>query len=122
KAVVDFIKLEFIAQQETNRSQIKKYLTEKTGIRYYIEESDIEISESGKKYSVKVHDLKSAAHLERLIEQLGYFGVNRQYIEIVEIELSLDFYNAPRKELLIALFKSLKLSESAFNMRIYRRK
>lgn len=121
KAVVDFIKLEFTLQQETNRSQIKKYLTEKTGIRHYIEESNIEISEFGKKYSVKVHDLKSAAQLEKLIEQLGHFGVIRQYIEIVEIELSLDFYNAPRKELLIALFKSLKLSESAFNMRIYRR-
>lgn len=121
-AVVDFIKLEFIPQPGTDRSQIKKYLTEKTGVRHYIEESNIEIAEFGRKYSIKVHDLKSVAQLERVIEQLEHFGVNRQFLEIIEIELSLDFYNAPRKELLIALFKSLKLSKNTSDVRFYRYK
>lgn len=121
-AVIDFMKLELSPQKETHRSLIKKYLTEKTGTRHYIEESEVEIAEVGTKYVITVHDVKSAAQLYKLIEHLGHFGVNRQLINVVEVELSLDFYNAPRKELLIALFKSLKLSEDANNIRVYRRK
>ena len=121
-AVIDFMKLELFPQKETHRSLIKKYLTEKTGTRHYIEDSEVEIAEVGTKYVITVHDVKSAAQLCNLIEHLGHFGVNRQLINVVEIELSLDFYNAPRKEFLIALFKSLKLSEDTSNVRFYRRK
>lgn len=123
KAAVDFMKLEFVPQTNTHRSMIKKYLTEKTGTKFYIEEeSEVDVEQAGKKFIITIHDIKSRQQLERILDELSHYGVNRQLVKVVGIELSLDFYNAPRKELLIALFKCLRLPKDAQDMRVYREK
>lgn len=122
KAAVDFMKLEFVPQTKTHRSMIKKYLTEKTGTRFYIEESEVDVEQAGKKFIITIHDIKSRQQLEQILDELSHYGVNRQLVKVVGVELSLDFYNAPRKELLIALFKCLRLPKDAQDMRVYREK
>ncbi|MDV7434926.1 hypothetical protein R4483_18000 [Acinetobacter baumannii] len=122
KAVVDFMKLEFVPQTNTHRSMIKKYLTEKTGTKFYIEELEVDTEQLGNKFVITIHDVKNRRQLEQILDELSHYGLNRQLVKVVEIELSLDFYNAPRKELLIALLKSLRLPEDAQNIRVYREK
>ncbi|HCQ9560398.1 TPA: hypothetical protein OMP85_003428 [Acinetobacter baumannii] len=122
KAVIDFMKLEFEPKTDIERSLIKKYLTEKTGTRFYIQESEFNLEKVGKKFTITIHDIKSGKQLSQIIGILSHYGVNRQLVKVVEAELALDFYNAPRKELLIALFKCLRLPQDARSIRVYRRK
>lgn len=52
KAHVDFLDLYFEINRSSSRHDIKKYLTEKTGIKHYI-------SEYGKGFIIRLHDMNS---------------------------------------------------------------
>lgn len=120
KPVIDFLTLQFEVNRPTTRSHIKKYLTEKTGTRYYIESDERDIKQSGDVFTIRVHDIRSKRDLKAIINCLKHYGVNYNGVKIARIEASLDFYNAKHKALLIALYKSLAYVEGSNNERVYK--
>lgn len=121
-AVIDVLTLQFEVNKPVTRSDIKKYLTEKTGTRYYIQEDERNIEQSGNIFKIPVHDIRSKKDLRAIIKCLEHYGVNSNSIKVARIESSLDFYNAKSKALLLALYKSLAYDEGSSNERIYRHK
>ena len=85
KAQVDFLDLHFEISKPSTRHDIKKYLTEKTGIAHYI-------SEHGKGFIIRLHDINSLRELQHRIEYLKHFDCNKESFQITEIELAIDFY------------------------------
>ncbi|OTG62093.1 hypothetical protein B9T29_08665 [Acinetobacter sp. ANC 3903] len=122
KSVIDFLTLQFEVNRPTTRSHIKKYLTAKTGTRYYIKSDERDIEQSGKVFTIRVHDIRSKRDLKAIINCLKHYGVDYDSVKIARIEASLDFYNAKHKALLIALYKSLAYVESSNNQRVYKYK
>lgn len=121
ETVIDFIDLKFEVSTPTTRSLIKKYLTEKTGTRYYIADDESDIVQDGHVFTIRVHDIKTKKDLYKIIKCLAHYGVSFENVKVQRIEVAIDFYGAKSKALLIALFKSLSYAEHSRNERIYKK-
>lgn len=113
KAQVDFLDLYFEIEKSSTRHDIKKYLTEKTGIAHYI-------SEYRKGFIIRLHDMNSLHELRRRIQYLDHFKCNKDSFQIMELELAIDFYRFKHKALVTALFKSICLPSTAENFRVFK--
>lgn len=113
KAQVDFLDLYFEIEKSSTRHDIKKYLTEKTGIAHYI-------SEHGKGFIIRLHDMNSLHELRRRIQYLDHYKCNKDSFRIMELELAIDFYRFKHKALVTALFKSICLPSTAENFRVFK--
>lgn len=113
KAQVDFIDLYFEIGKTSTRHDIKKFLTEKTGITHYI-------SKYQTGFIIRLHDMNSFNVLRRRINHLKHFECNFDSFKIVEIELAIDFYNFKHRALTTALFKSIRLPSTVENLRVYK--
>lgn len=113
KAQVDFIDLYFEIGKTSTRHDIKKFLTEKTGITHYI-------SEYQAGFIIRIHDMNSFNVLRRRISYLKHFECNFDSFKIMEIELAIDFYNFKHRALTTALFKSIRLPSTVENLRVYK--
>ena len=105
--------LYFEIEKSSTRHDIKKYLTEKTGITHYI-------SEHKKGFIIRLHDMNSLYELRRRIEYLNHFECNKESFRIMEIELAIDFYRFKHRALVTALFKSICLPSTAENFRVFK--
>lgn len=113
KAQVDFIDLYFEISKTTTRHDIKKFLTEKTGINHYISEY-----ETG--FIIRLHDMNSLSVLRRRISYLRHFECKIDSFKIMQMELAIDFYNFKHRALTTALFKSIRLPSTVENLRVYK--
>lgn len=113
KAQVDFLDLYFEIEKYSTRHDIKKYLTEKTGITHYI-------SEHKKGFIIRLHDMNSIDQLQRRIQYLNHFQCKEDSFRVMEMELAIDFYRFKHKALVTALFKSICLPSTADNFRIFK--
>lgn len=121
ETVIDFLDLKFEVTKPSTRSLIKKYLSEKTGTRYYIADNERDIMQDGRVFTIRVHDIKTKKDLHKIITCLAHYGVRFENIKVQRIEVAIDFYGAKSKALLIALFKSLSYVEHSRNERIYKK-
>lgn len=101
KAQVDFLDLYFEIGKASTRHDIKKYLTEKTGITHYI-------SEYRNGFIIRFHDMNSLKELQRRIHYLRHYELNVSSLRVIEIELAIDFYRFKHRALITALFKSIR--------------
>lgn len=115
KAQVDFLDLYFEIGKASTRHDIKKYLTEKTGVTHYI-------SEHGNGFIIRLHDINSMHQLQRRIQFLDHFNCHTDSFQVVEMELAVDFYQFKHRALATALFKSIRLPSSTNNLRVYKSK
>lgn len=113
KAQVDFIDLYFEIGKTSTRHDIKKFLTEKTGIAHYISEY-----ETG--FIIRLHDMNSLSVLRRRISYLRHFECKLDSFKIMQIELAIDFYNFKHRALTTALLKSIRLPSTVENLRVYK--
>ncbi|RJL71472.1 hypothetical protein [Acinetobacter radioresistens] len=113
KAQVDFIDLYFEIGKTSTRHDIKKFLTEKTGIAHYISKY-----ETG--FIIRLHDMNSLSALRRRISYLRHFECKIDSFKIMQIELAIDFYNFKHRALTTALFKSIRLPSTVENLRVYK--
>lgn len=113
KAQVDFLDLYFEIGRSTTRHDIKKYLTEKTGITHYI-------SEYMNGFIIRIHDMNSLKELQHRIHYLRNYELNLSSLRVMEIELAIDFYRFKHKALVTALFKSLRLPHTTKNFRVFK--
>ncbi|WP_162689738.1 hypothetical protein [Acinetobacter sp. CFCC 11171] len=113
KAQVDFLDLYFEIGKPSTRHDIKKYLTEKTGITHYI-------SEHKKGFIIRLHDMNSLHELRRRIQYLDHYKCNKDSFRIMELELAIDLYRFKHKALVTALFKSICLPSTAENFRVFK--
>ncbi|WP_372403687.1 hypothetical protein ACDW34_16730 [Acinetobacter piscicola] len=113
KAQVDFLDLYFEIEKPSTRHDIKKYLTEKTGITHYI-------SEHKKGFIIRLHDMNSLHELRRRIQYLDHYKCNKDSFRIMELELAIDLYRFKHKALVTALFKSICLPSTAENFRVFK--
>lgn len=113
RARVDFLDLYFEITKASSRHDIKKFLTEKTGIKHYIKERL-----NG--YVIRLHDMNSLKLLNERLRCLDHFGLLHQSMKIVELEVALDFYGYKHLGLATALLKSLRLPSTANNFRVFK--
>jgi len=113
KAHVDFLDLYFEINRSSSRHDIKKYLTEKTGIKHYI-------SEYGKGFIIRLHDMNSLKKLQRHLMHLHHFQCKEESLHIVELEIAVDFYHFKHRALVTALLKSIRLPNTAKNFRVFK--
>lgn len=113
KAQVDFLDLYFEINKVSTRHDIKKYLTEKTGITHYI-------SKFKNGFIIRLHDMNSIDQLRRRIQHLHHFQYKKESLQIMEVELAIDFYGFKHKALITALLKSIRLPCTATNLRVFR--
>ncbi|EXR29867.1 hypothetical protein ACT4YA_10270 [Acinetobacter baumannii] len=113
KAQVDFLDLYFEIDKDSTRHDIKKFLTEKTGITHYI-------SEFKNGFIIRLHDMNSIDQLRRRIQHLNHFKCKGDSFRIMEIELAIDFYRFKHKALVTALLKSIRLPSTATNFRVFK--
>ena len=113
KAQVDFLDLYFEINKVSTRHDIKKYLTEKTGITHYI-------SEFKNGFIIRLHDMNSIDQLRRRIQHLHHFHSKEDSFQIMEVELAIDSYRFKHKALVTALLKSIRLPSTATNLRVFK--
>lgn len=113
RARVDFLDLYFEITKASSRHDIKKFLTEKTGIKHYIKERL-----NG--YVIRLHDMNSLKLLNERLRCLDHFGLLHPSMKIVELEVALDFYGYKHLGLATALLKSLRLPSTANNFRVFK--
>lgn len=113
KAQVDFLDLYFEINKDSTRHDIKKYLTENTGITHYI-------SEFKNGFIIRLHDMNSIDQLRRRIQHLNHFQYKENSFRIMEVELAIDFYRFKHKALVTALLKSIRLPSTATNLRVFK--
>ncbi|MEG0032027.1 hypothetical protein [Acinetobacter sp.] len=113
RARVDFLDIYFEIKKSSTRHDIKKYLTEKTGIRHYIKESF-----NG--YVIRLHDMNSQKILNERCGLLDHFGLIKESMKIVELEVALDFYGYKHLGLATALLKALRLPSTTINFRVFK--
>lgn len=113
RARVDFLDLYFEITKASSRHNIKKFLTEKTGIKHYIKERL-----NG--YVIRLHDMNSFKLLNERLRCLDHFGLLHQSMKIVELEVALDFYGYKHLGLATALLKSVRLPCTANNFRVFK--
>lgn len=123
---IDFINFSFKTTTATQRSYIKKFLTEKIGKKHFITEeqkTDFKTTSenlSSNAFNIRIHDLSNKKALQKIIDLLKT-NYGAYDFRITCIELAHDFYNAP-SELLTALFKSIQLDADVHNIRVFRLK
>lgn len=129
KAVIDWLDLYFevdpkiceFAFKKNARSFIKSFLTAKTGTKHYVKLDESDINQAGLSFTIRLHNLRSKEDLDKITHLLEtQYGADPLKMTVANIELSLDFYNAPNRGLLSALHKSLKYIYTADNFRIYK--
>ncbi|MDI9750946.1 hypothetical protein QM274_01640 [Acinetobacter baumannii] len=129
KAVIDWLDLSFevapkickFAFKKNARSFIKSFLTSKTGTKHYVKPDESDINQAGLLFTIRLHNLSSKEDLLKITHLLAtQYGADPLKMAVTNIELSLDFYNAPNRGLLSALHKSLKYITTADNFRIYK--
>lgn len=120
RTVIDFIELDFSTVEMVSYSQIKKYLTEKTKKKFYIEGIDRADSSKQRNFMIRVHDVESLKDLKPILLGLSYYGVTEHSVKVYRIETAIDFYGKNSKALLIALYKSIAYEEGSNNERIYK--
>lgn len=113
RARVDFLDLYFEIKKPSSRHDIKKFLTEKTGVRYYIKESS-----NG--FVIRLHDMNSLKLLNERLRYLEHFSLIHESMKIMELEVALDFYGYKHLGLATALLKSLRLPSTANNFRVFK--
>lgn len=113
KAQVDFLDLYFEIGKASTRHDIKKYLTEKTGVTHYI-------SEYRNGFIIRLHDMNSLNELRHRIQYLHHFDCNKDSFRIMEVELAIDFYRFKHRALVTALLKSIRLPSTVENFRIFK--
>lgn len=113
RARVDFIDIYFEITKSSTRHDIKKFLTEKTGIRHYIKESFIG-------YVIRLHDMNSLKILDERCGYLDHFGLIKESMKIMELEVALDFYGYKHLGLATALLKALRLPSAVNNFRVFK--
>lgn len=113
KAQVDFLDLYFEIVKDSTRHDIKKFLTEKTGIAHYIYEF-----KNG--FIIRLHDMNSIDQLRRRIQHLHHFLCKEDSFQIMEVELAIDFYGFKHKALITALLKSIRLPSKTTNFRVFK--
>lgn len=123
---IDFVNVSFNATTATQRSYIKKFLTEKIGKKHFItEEQNLNVkadteSLSSSTFNIRIHDVSNKKVISKIVDALkSNYGAYD--FRITCIELAHDFYNAP-PELLTALFKSIQLDADVHSIRAFRLK
>lgn len=119
RACIDFIDIQFETDEFHSYSNIKKYLTEQTGKSHYIKPLEGNLV-SSKNFLIRLHDIHNMDSLSSTLAPLQHFisALSINDLHIYEIELAMDFYNAP-DELTLALFKAIRLTEETNNIRLY---
>ncbi|MFW1993409.1 hypothetical protein ACG904_00365 [Acinetobacter guillouiae] len=129
KAVIDWLDLSFevdpticgFAFKKNARSFIKSFLTAKTRTKHYVKLDESDINQAGLSFTIRLHNLRSKDDLLKVTHLLAtQYGADSLKMAVTNIELSLDFYNAPSRGLLSALHKSLRYKATADNFRIYK--
>lgn len=126
KSQIDFINVSFNTIKATQRSYIKKFLTEKIGKKHFITEEHKHNatvntdSMASCTFNIRIHDVSNKKCIYKIVHALkkNYGAFN---FRITCIELAHDFYNAP-PEFLTALFKSIQFDADVQNIRIFRLK
>ena len=126
KSQIDFINVSFNTTEATQRSYIKKFLTEKIGKKHFITEEhkhDATINTDSVAlctFNIRIHDVSNKKCIHKIVHALkkNYGAYN---FRITCIELAHDFYNAP-PEFLTALFKSIQFDADVHSIRIFRLK
>lgn len=113
RARVDFLDLYFEIKKPSTRHDIKKFLTEKTGVRHYIKDSI-----NG--YVIRLHDMNSLKLLNERLRYLDHFGLIKESMKIVELEVALDFYGYKHLGLATALLKAVRLPSTSNNFRVFK--
>ncbi|TCB48529.1 hypothetical protein E0H80_15130 [Acinetobacter sp. ANC 4779] len=123
---IDFLNLSFKTTTPTQRSYIKKFLTEKIGKKHFIiEEREMALNTAPQNsylnvYNIRIHDVINKKVIGKIVHALTeHYGAHD--FRITCIELAHDFYNAP-SELLTALFKSIKFDADVHSIRVFRLK
>lgn len=121
KATIDFIDIRFTTDKEYNRSDLKGMLTKISGYRHYVKQVD------AKTFEVRLHDVKNKKDLLKRLKPLARFNsvIDPSDFPITCIERAIDFYaedfdDESLASLVIALFKSLRLSSDSHSARLYR--
>ncbi len=126
KSQIDFINVSFNTTKATQRSYIKKFLTEKIGKKHFITEEHSHNatvntdSLASCMFNIRIHDVNNKKCIHKIVHALkkNYGAYN---FRITCIELAHDFYNAP-PEFLTALFKSIQFDADVQNIRVFRLK
>lgn len=126
KSQIDFINVSFNTIKATQRSYIKKFLTEKIGKKHFITEEHNHNSTvntdsvASCTFNIRIHDVNNKKCIHKIVHVLreNYGAFN---FRITCIELAHDFYNAP-PEFLTALFKSIQFDADVQNIRVFRLK
>lgn len=123
---IDFINVCFNTTKATQRSYIKKFLTEKMGKKHFITEEHSHKTTvntdtvASCTFNIRIHDVNNKKCIHKIVHALkkNYGAYN---FRITCIELAHDFYNAP-PEFLTALFKSIQFDADVHSIRIFRLK
>ena len=116
RACLDFVKVRFLTSTPYQYSQIKKFLTEKTGQVHHVQPVGLTSQEAknqcASEFDITIHDIKSYKSLHKRLELLRHFNptLNVSSLKIIQIEIALDFYKA-EPTLLVALLKWLRLKQ-----------
>ncbi len=113
RARVDFLDLYFEIKKPSSRHDIKKFLTEKTGVRHYIKESL-----NG--FVIRLHDMNSLKLLNERLRYLEHFSLIHESMKIMELEVALDFYGYKHLGLATALLKAIRLPSIVNNLRVFK--
>lgn len=125
RACLDFVKVRFSTSKPYMYSHIKKFMTEKTGELHHIKPVGLSSFEAktqcASEFDITIQDMKSYKSLYKRLELLRHFNpkIDLNSLQIIQIEVALDFYNA-EPTLLIALLKWLRLKqEQTTNVRFF---
>lgn len=131
KAVIDWLVLRFSVDptqctffKEPNaRSHIKKFITERTGIRHYVASDDRHITQDGTSFTIRLHDVRNAKDLKKITDLLqSQYGASREAMTIEAIELSLDLYCGDGSAMVIKLHKAMQYPVDSRLLRTYKTK
>lgn len=129
EAVIDWLDLRFTVDPAVcsfhrapeARSHIKAFLTRETGTRHYIKPNELDVTQDGDSFTIRLHDIRNAKDLRQITGLLeARYGARYGAMSIDAIELSLDLYGARNTALLVALHKSMLYAEDARKFRIYK--
>lgn len=125
RACVDYLTIRFTTDKPYIYSSVKKYLTEQTKTRHYVQPVGLTDDEAKHmavcEFDLTLHDVKSFRDLKKRLLPLKYYNpqLDLNNLKIIKLETALDFYNA-QPELLVALLKSVRLrSEMTTNIRFF---
>lgn len=125
RACVDYLTVRFTTDKPYIYSSVKKYLTEQTKTRHYVQPVGLTDDEAKHmavcEFDLTLHDVKSFRNLKKRLLPLKHYNsqLDLNNLKIIKLETALDFYKA-QPELLVALLKSVRLrSEITTNIRFF---